>query len=113
MISRLLHILLYLQQFGHRRARGPRPVAIRMYDIYRMIDYTYYNHTSPLENTRDTVRSSNPAVYLAPPSPERRPDLAAGVSPLGSAFSLSFSGVSAMSELAMKMPESWRAMLTP
>ena len=52
--------------------------------------------------------------YLAPPSPERRPVLAAaGVSPLGSAFSLSFSGVSAISELAIKMPESWRAMLIP
>lgn len=53
-------------------------------------------------------------AHLAPPSPERCPVLAAaGVSPPGSAFSLSFSGVSAMSELAMKMPESWRTMATP
>jgi len=51
-----------------------------------------------------------PLAYLAPPSPETRPARPAGVSPVGSAFSLSFSGVSAISELAMKMPESWRAM---
>lgn len=60
-----------------------------------------------LQNNFPRLAHSNTPHLDPPPSPERC--FAAGVSP-GSAFS--FSGVSAMRELAMKMPESWKDMTT-